>query len=791
MTPAVHRQIRRGDAARDAREWAVAAQAYAAALEAEPGLRHIWIQRGHAHKEAGDLAPAAAAYAQAASLAPEAGEPHLHLGHVAKLRGDLAVAARHYLRAAQDMPCRAPAIAELGFLIARGTSMDMKKFADLIDAPAAPDAETQRELPVDDRSNRAGSTQCLVFDISDLVAYFAHARTPTGIQRVQLETLGQALLLPDQDVRICAFQEARDEWVELPRPLFLELAHRANGDDEDGWATCLARLTMRLALAEPFRFPVGAFLINLGTSWWLPNYFMYVRRAKEEAGIRYVPFVHDMIPLVRPDICPPPLVQDFTAWTVSVLEHADFYLANSQSTKNDLLQVANYLERPIDPDLVGVVRLDAVHRPVPDGAGRSGILARTGLSGSRFVLFVSTIEPRKNHILAFEAWARLIQRHGARQTPRLVCVGNPGWMNEPIHQFLEARPDLRARVTILSNLSEQDLAELYRNCLFSLYPSQYEGWGLPVTEALSHGKVPLCSRISSIPEAGGPFAEYFDLDSRAEFVEAVERLTFDNAHRRSRERAIAANFRPRSWEDIARQIAQSSAEWSRLPGRAEQEPPCVTLGRYYSFGRSAATAFWPGLQSSERFRLGFGWWGRDLWGCWSKPGGARLGFTLAASTKTHRIYLELLGMPNRASQVRIDANGIEGQFEARLGANERRWVSIDIAGHPQDSATVTIDLVCDTFEPLGETTDGGDTRLISVGLCGLFVCEADDVAARTALMEAVLLTSLDSVSINRPPASFVSLSSYLEGKQLRQPARPIPAESFGAPDLEPREGAPA
>ncbi len=211
----------------------------------------------------------------------------------------------------------------------------------------------------------------------------------------------------------------------FPRAQFLELCRLSGAGGEAEWSLAFTKVAVRLSVEPAFAFPKDALLINLGTSWWIPNYFTYVRRAKQESGIRYVPFVHDLIPLVRSDLCPPLLVQDFMAWTISVLDHADFYLVNSLSTRNDLMKVSAYLERPIPSERIEVVRLDAI----PEKEGRStdqSALARVGLQREPYVLFVSTIEPRKNHILAFEAWSKLIDRHGAKRTPKLVCVGNSG-----------------------------------------------------------------------------------------------------------------------------------------------------------------------------------------------------------------------------------------------------------------------------------------------------------------------------------------------------------------------------
>ena len=94
-------------------------------------------------------------------------------------------------------------------------------------------------------------------------------------------------------------------------------------------------------------FPQGAMLVNIGTSWWLPNYFLYVRQAKIASGVRYVPLIYDLIPVLTPENCDAKLVQEFIGWFIGVLEHADFYLAISDATRQDLIAFAAKLGRPI------------------------------------------------------------------------------------------------------------------------------------------------------------------------------------------------------------------------------------------------------------------------------------------------------------------------------------------------------------------------------------------------------------------------------------------------------------
>src|SRR5262249_3341185 len=107
---------------------------------------------------------------------------------------------------------------------------------------------------------------------------------------------------------------------------------------------------------------------------------------------------------------------------------------------------------------------------------------------------------------------------------------------------------------------------LYGRCLLSVYPSHYEGWGLPVAEALAHGKYCVASATSSLPEVGGGLADYADPLDLPAWQGLLERALFDPAFLAAREARGRAGFRPTAWADGARQILLALRRLR--PGRA-------------------------------------------------------------------------------------------------------------------------------------------------------------------------------------------------------------------------------
>lgn len=723
------------DAARDRGDWRAAARLYAASLRADDAPAHLWVQLGHARKESGDLAGAGLAYQAALERAPDEADTHLQQGHLAKLTGRLEDAAAAYGRAAELDPGRKDAIAELRALLRRGVRLDGDLAAAVLDElRAARPGRRRAPTTPDDRP-------AVVFDVSDLIGYFANARLPTGIQRVQIEVISALLRDPPAETRVlvCAFTEVRDGWVGLPGELFLEAADLAlagGGRNDPDWQDLLDRIGLETDIAPPLAFPRGAWLINLGTSWWLQNYFLKVREAKRRFGVRYLPFVHDMIPVMAPEHCTRPLTQDFISWALGVFAHADAFLTNSEASRADLVAVAGRLGHRIPDDRIEVVRLDADFRKPGAATPNAATLDRYGLTEGGFVLLVSTIESRKNHLAAFRAWSALVERHGPAAVPTLVCVGNRGWLNDAVFARLESDPALRRKVVMLSGVPDPDLANLYCSAAFTLYPSQYEGWGLPVTESLCYGKAVLASDSSSLPEAGGDFAVYFRQGDQPGLIEALDRLIFDLDHRRSLEARIETSFRPRPWRDLAAQIIDRVSVWRDAPA-GDAAPPVITPGRYNWLRRSREVAVSADTMAAEIFRTGDGWAAPDDWGCWTRRGDAVIeGRADTLADGPVRLFIGLLGLPDSATSWSLETRG-QPVASGELRPGETRWIARTLPRGAIEDGVFQLRVLSAGEADLSRVTGGIDGRRVTVGVIGFMLCAESDMVARAAFLEGL------------------------------------------------------
>ncbi len=736
------------DRARDRRRWDVAARRYRNAIEREPANFKIWVQYGHALKESNNLVGGELAYRHALELAPDVADTHLQLGHTLKLQGRFDEAAAEYAKALAIDPALHFASFEL-FNLGWG-------FGRIDDATLAKLRKTlQRKHPaIPKPAGITDSVSSVVFDVTDLMHYFMGSRLPTGIQRVQIAVLSSLLRKGDRKVcvTVACFSSSDDCWTAVPADMFMNIVDLAlaGGDRAaPAWRAALSELCTTLALGEPLQLRRGAVLINLGTSWWIRDYLLMVKCAKDRYGIRYIPFVHDCIPIFASQYCAKERTEEFVSWIVDVFHQADGFLVNSQATATDLKKAARLLGHPEpEPD---IIRLDACSHVAGSTAGQA--VKKYGLGRSGFALFVSTIESRKNHLLVFAAWQSLIARRGVGKTPTLICVGKIGWRSEAALRQLSSDPSLKRKVLMLSEVGDDELSLLYSQCLFTVYPSSYEGWGLPVTESLCHGKVPLITRTSSLPEAGGDLAEYIDHTSPQELVAKLERLIDDSGYRSAREVMISRHFRPRSWAEIADEIVSCAmrsgtgvAESAQNKGLA---PPPIAVGRYFPFSRSRETTLWPGMVIGETYRMGNGWWAPGDWGTWLKRDKAEIAFSLPPGIAgRHIVYVGLRGTPESSADFEVAIIGEAACQRGSLAAGEDRWVmlSFDVEAFRKEPVHVGLSTT-------GSCELGGansQSCVVKLGVLGFYVCSESDRSSRRRFLDAVRENCLASL-IGRSP----------------------------------------
>jgi glycosyltransferase involved in cell wall biosynthesis len=294
--------------------------------------------------------------------------------------------------------------------------------------------------------------------------------------------------------------------------------------------------------AAGFGITPGDVVIVPGLNIWYPEYNRELGAHVRATGGRLVVVVHDFGPLTASEYFPESYRAAFRDWMRSLLPYADLFVADSEYTRRELDALDPAL-RGSAPCLVNPL----AHEFPRAGDDRPRPEVRE-LLGTDYVLHVGRIEPRKNIAGLVTVWGRLAAELGPA-TPALVLVGR---MNDPTGALEAAVETAGARqVSFLADLSAAELAHLYAGCRFAVYPSFFEGWGLPVGEAACFGKVTAASNAASICEVVGDLAVYFDPHDLDDMAAVLRRLITDRDFVAGLEARIKSRFHPRSWADCA------------------------------------------------------------------------------------------------------------------------------------------------------------------------------------------------------------------------------------------------
>ncbi|MFN0137039.1 MAG: glycosyltransferase family 4 protein [Phycisphaerae bacterium] len=256
--------------------------------------------------------------------------------------------------------------------------------------------------------------------------------------------------------------------------------------------------------------------------------------------------IHDLSGIIHPEWHPADRVAWYERGFARGVRQTSVFLAASEFTKREMI---THLSIPADRIVVSYQAARDAFRPLADGE-REATRARLALP-ARFMLYVGTLEPRKNVDGLLDAYGR--SPAALRRACPLLIVGAWGWKAEAIRAKL-ADQQLASDVRLLGYLHDPDLAALYSLCTAFVWPTRYEGFGLPPLEALACGAHVIVSDVASLPEVVGDAGVLLspdDVESWTEAMRAAVEQTGDAAAA-ARVRALAQAQRF-SWGEFARQ----------------------------------------------------------------------------------------------------------------------------------------------------------------------------------------------------------------------------------------------
>jgi alpha-1,2-rhamnosyltransferase len=303
-------------------------------------------------------------------------------------------------------------------------------------------------------------------------------------------------------------------------------------------------------LPEPVTFQAGDVILLMDSSWTTP-YWRDLEQAQQQ-GARVGFLIYDLIPMLHPDVTNLLILAAFPKWWRQVCQKADFLQCISRTVSQDVLswikeQGVPERSKPLDcgwfhlgHDLDGCRAEDGIR---PDF---EKLFA--GDDGPPTYLMVGSINPRKNHMLALDAFDRL---WAEGLDARLVIIGNIGWTTDEFERRVKKHPERNRRLHWHTRVSDADLEHAYQHARALITASIAEGFNLPIVEALQRGCPVYASDFPVHREVGGSHAVYFSTDS----ADGLYHLLRDDCQASgSVNRYLAAGFTWPNWQASCRQL---------------------------------------------------------------------------------------------------------------------------------------------------------------------------------------------------------------------------------------------
>ena len=320
--------------------------------------------------------------------------------------------------------------------------------------------------------------------------------------------------------------------------------HRAELTDSSGRRRTL--LPFDLVGGQALQLNSSHLLLYAGSDW-SPMTIEHVAQRKTQADFKLAFVCYDTIPLIYPQFFFPPRAEGFRKMFHQVVPLSDLVLVTAEQIANDISHYCDENEIPVPRTRVFCPGADLIpnQRTGPDALP-------SGLVSGHYAIFVSTIEPRKGHRLLFSVWKRLLADGVPQATGfKLALVGRRGWLVDDLMAEMEAHPSYGSSLLVLSDVTDDGLAALYRNAAFGLYPSLYEGYGLSVVELFAYGKAVIASPGGALKTVVGEFSPCLDPRDEDAWFEALRDWIENPAARQPFESAIRERFSHPSWAKAA------------------------------------------------------------------------------------------------------------------------------------------------------------------------------------------------------------------------------------------------
>lgn len=341
--------------------------------------------------------------------------------------------------------------------------------------------------------------QEVLIDITRLIHRFVNKRLATGVDRVSLAYIRHYR----DNARAVYRHKSKDKFVfrkaESAALFDWVLALGTTGDPrliiyKGLVAGCLAQNV------------AGRFLFNTGHTGLESDDYVLMLQSQQ---VRPIFMVHDLIPLTHPQFCRAGEEAKHLQRLYNCVRAASGVVCNSQATLDGLARLCHDHGWHMPPTAVALLAPELPER----------LDVTSPLEGPYFV-FVSTIEPRKNHLMMLQLWERLVVQLGTA-APRLVIIGQRGWDYEEVTTLLENSALLENVVLEVSRCSDSEMVSYLQHSRALIFPSFTEGYGMPIVEALTMRVPVIASDLAVFREFAGQIPDYIDVRDEAAWFSTI------------------------------------------------------------------------------------------------------------------------------------------------------------------------------------------------------------------------------------------------------------------------------
>ncbi len=364
------------------------------------------------------------------------------------------------------------------------------------------------------------------------ISEFVISRATTGIQRMIQEFLKRAIA-NNLDIKVLFFNENTKSYEQLLNSEILDFLQNVKSYSFKNFKN--------IDIFKPTKSKKIFFDIDVIWNSPLKRALLYPKLNAN--NFKIVNFIYDLIPVKFSHFFYEKTKNNFAPFLDAVCNYSDLVLLDSNCAKDDFY---NYTRQSRD------IKTSVVYL----GSDFSQHLQNSKISyneimSKKYILFVGTIEPRKEQQLLLNAFETL---HQSISDLYLVFIGRRGWNVENFLKTLDNHPLRNKYIFYFEEIDDSTLHCFYHKAFLVTYLSQYEGFGLPVVESLSAGIPTIVSKNSSLVEIGKDFVEYIQNSSLTELVNIISHYYQDSAAYKERRNYIQNYYKPPSWDDTYQKI---------------------------------------------------------------------------------------------------------------------------------------------------------------------------------------------------------------------------------------------